>query len=469
MSGYVSELLDYLDLYKLLLENGYYNPEKKEDAKELLDLIDSLEECTDNHKLKEFNFNILKRKVNNIFHPDLYKEEIPTSLNIDNIELIKKVNGLLSDIDKEEKKSSFTYNPAKPFYNDYEDRYSDDYTHNDYYYNDVPFGKAEEFDDDLEREKRREERRAKFDGFMSDLKSGVSKTKDYIYEVAKDRFNAMFRDIPANEKDYNNIRNRYESSLNNLSRREMVLAQSLFILKSNKNDLQNRWNMDTSNYSVDRYYKIEFNKVINNLKSIESELSGCTAQYKGMLVKYAPEYNRLLNDWIKTTSEIYTDIINANHELNENKLFNPNEKNAKCIQKRLDRFNKERDNLPNINEAKIQINNHLLEIHDDYRDVFERFNDTRIRYDKAYKEYEYYRIHERDIKDNYYHNVNDRYNAEYIKINNRINTVERKHNKIVKTIFDTRVRFGEFLDKYQEKYESNTDNYEYENTTSRKK
>ena len=69
MNGNIQELRDYLGLYKVLIEGKYYDPRHSEDAKELLELINKLD---DSNNLKDFDFKLLKRKVSKLFHPDIY-------------------------------------------------------------------------------------------------------------------------------------------------------------------------------------------------------------------------------------------------------------------------------------------------------------------------------------------------------------------------------------------------------------
>ena len=59
MEGNIEELSDYLELYKVLLEAGYYNREYEEDAKDLLVMINKLD---DPSSIKSYDFNALKRK-----------------------------------------------------------------------------------------------------------------------------------------------------------------------------------------------------------------------------------------------------------------------------------------------------------------------------------------------------------------------------------------------------------------------
>ena len=461
MSGYVSELLDYLELYKLLLEEGYYDQSKKKEATQLMELIDSLNNCKSDNNYTSFDFGVLKKKIGTIFHPDIYKTSIPAEYNIDNVSVLAKINGILDDISKSKKDKSFEYNPSKPFTKETEE----DYTYNDYFYDNERF-KPREKDEDFKREERSKERKEKMDAFFTEVKTDFYKTKDYICEVAKERFNAMFRDIPSNEKDYSNIKNRFEGALYNLSSRESVLSNTLNILRSKLSELSNNWKMDSSNYSVEKFYNNELERRISILKNTEADLGRATIMYKSMLRKYAPEYNQLMKEWFDTSSEIYRDIVNTNNELNNKIVYDGDDKSIKESRARLNSLSKEQKNYPNINEAKTKVNNYLLSTHEDFKKAFERFFGTKAKYDEVYKSYEYWYSHPREEKDNYFNNLHDRYQLEYDKIDSKIRKIEKKHLKVTRLIFDTRVRYDNFLEKYQNTFE-NSEQYEEARSNTR--
>jgi hypothetical protein len=463
MDGYLSELIDYLDLYKVLLDNNCYDSSKEKDAENLINLIDDLKERVEKGKdLSNYDYSKLRKKVAVLFHPDYFKYKLPDGLNMDAMQLIQKFNGTLDFVVEGKNKNSFNYNEAEPFSTSYSRRY-EDYTKNDYFYDNKQFNHRP-MSEELERERRREARQDKMDDFINNIKNGFVRTKDYVCVVAKERFDALFRAIPSNVNDYYNIKRRFENTLNNLSNRENIIASTLDILYSNREDLDNNFNFDTSNLMINNYYKEELNNSINNLRNMEAKLKQSSINYKMILNKYAPLYNQLMQQWVHSTSEIFTDIINANNELHDKTLYEPNEKEVKNIKRRIGRLNKERENYPTVEEARLMVIEHLKNTYPEYQKITDSFFETKSDYENAYKKYDYISKHEIEIKDNKYYSLCDVYREKRNALDNKINKIENKHVNITNKIYDTRVRYGEFLDKYESIYETYED-YKEENAS----
>ncbi len=457
MSGYVSELLDYLDLYKVLLENHFYSDENNDKANELIRLIESLNTAYDNKDLSSYNFVDLKRTLSILFHPDRNKIMIPEGLNINSLELLSKTNGIIDSIERETgRKNAFDYNEAEPFSTPYERRY-EEYTNNDYYYDDIPFEQNEEY---VRKEKEKIERQEKFDKAVEKIKDGIIKTKDYICLISKERFNAMFRSIPSNSKDYFNIKKRFENSLNNLTSRVNVLQSTLMILNSNMTMLNNNFQNEVSDYNMEMYYNNLLKYAQADYNKKDEAFRKATNRYNQVIKDYSPVYNGMINYWLKETGELLTDIINVDNEIYEKQFYGNDKKEIKLLEKRRKKLNKEKDEYLTFEEMQGKAIEYLKENYPDYKEAIDTFNKTRAEYNKARSDYTYLLNHKQDIQKEQYQRIYKDYNNKYIILDLRIKGTKSKRDRLARTIYNTKIRYNDFIDKYSEIYDKEYENEE---------
>lgn len=460
MSSNLSELLDYLELYKVLLESKFYDPEKTEDAAALIDLIEKAKaKAEKDGRLTEDDCRTLKRKVSVMFHPDMFKQKLPKDLKMDGLQLIQKFNSAMDEVEKEAKNppkkgpTSFKYSQAEPFSTPYQQRY-EDYTKNDYFYSDQKFAKRPP-SKEMERERRREERQEQFDTFVDGVKQRIVRTSEYVATIAKERFDAIFRAIPANERDYENIKRRFEAALSSLSSKENVLFSTLLILKMNRSDLDEQFRKDTTVQAINDYYANLINIKYNKVQTLGTIMGQADVYYKRILQKYAPEYNRLMREWSEESSEVFSDIVDAHQELHNKTLYEPDKREAKYIKKKISRLTKERDGYPPVERARMEAIEELKEMYPEYREAVEKYYSTKQAYEAACDEYNYVRQNEVKLKDDEFFRRQETYKKKKSSLDSRIESLENKHNKVVQTISDTRVRYGEFMDKYESVYDRN--------------
>ena len=101
MSSHLAELLDYLELYRGLLESKYYDPSLKKEAEALIELIENTKaKAEKTGRLTEEDCRTLRRKVPVLFHPDKFKQKLPSELQMDGVQLIQRFNGSLDEVEK---------------------------------------------------------------------------------------------------------------------------------------------------------------------------------------------------------------------------------------------------------------------------------------------------------------------------------------------------------------------------------
>ena len=442
MSGNIKELLDYLELYKVLLEANFYDGSQNEDAEELLSLINRLQDGTN---IKDFDFNQLKRKVSKIFHPDIYKSFNTEKLGINNLELLSKVNNAIDEIIIERK------NPHVFKYDD--EQVSDevfkedvDYTKNDY------FGRDEKFPPKPKSEKELREERIKES--IQNAKNEIIRTKDYVCTVAIDRFNATFRNIPSNVNDYIRIKKRYEDMLLNYTYRDKVITSSLTILYEIQKELERSFDKETTDNALTYYYHNLISNKKRRLQNLSIEFENSKQSYYQVFGKYEPEYHQLIGRWVKDVSELKADVYNINSEIQEELNKNTDSKSIKGLLKIRERLEKEQKKSPKYEDAKEEVKRIMLEEHPDLREVYQRYNDLKYELNSSNAEYSYIINNSRQVKINRLNEIKDDYTKRNDHIAKKIKMLEYEHESKKSKIFKTRRNYNDFLDKYQYKYEN---------------
>ncbi len=113
MDEYVTKLLSNLNSFKVLIDNKLYDHSKKEDVKNIVSLINDLNKrYKEKRDLDTFDYSTLRKKVCFVFHPDVYKIEVPQDLNINTANLVSSLNGNVESINKGTKN-------GEQFYYDY--------------------------------------------------------------------------------------------------------------------------------------------------------------------------------------------------------------------------------------------------------------------------------------------------------------------------------------------------------------
>ncbi len=457
MSDNLTELFEYLELYKVLLESKYYNPSKEDDASELITIIETARQRAEKEgRLTEDDCKSLKRKVAFLFHPDKFSRELPNDFKFDSMQLMQKFNAAMDEVEREAKEQpkarAFKVNPST-----WQQQGYDDYTKNDYFYSDQRPEKRP-MSREMEREKRREERQEQFDTFVDGVKRRVVKTGEYVATVAKERFDALFRSIPSNARDYENIKRRFEQTLNNLSNRENILYTTLFMLKMNRADLDESFRQGTTVEAINGYYNEILNTKFSKVQTLGATMSQLEPYYQNILRKYAPEYNRLMQEWSRGSSAVLSDIVDANQELHDRTLYDPNKAEARQLKGRITKLTKERDGYPTIEEARIMAISRLKEMYPEYKTAVERYYSTKTAYEQAREEYNYVIGNAGQIKDEEFFRRQEAYVKKKSSLDSRIESTERKHNRVLGAISSTKERYQQFLATYEKVYAGNYSN-----------
>lgn len=254
--GCVDELLDFLKLYQEVIEQGLVDVNYASYANKLMEDIKVLEQSSKNDEaLLQYDFKKLKREISAVFHPDRFTSQL------DNIEdfgvFFGKTMGIMQDIETLAKGgSSYSFK-----------------------YNSTTDNSHRRENDSYDEQKEDEE-------------------EDFtIGQFLKDRFNAIFRGIPANEKDYSRIIERMEKTISNFRVRLQAIEKREKLLKKRKRVNRMRKEEAVSDTAIEEWYyqtlanlQYEYQK---DLISQEKATKDCNTRYEQLL----PQIHSRLDYW----------------------------------------------------------------------------------------------------------------------------------------------------------------------------
>ena len=416
MDYYAVELLDYLDLYKVLIEKGLYNPEKKNEVQDVNKLIDKLNEYYETKNLDSFDFVMLRKKIASVFHPDIYKISIPKDLDIDNNELLSKVNGAIDSI-IECKKDGMKFN---------------------YDYDETHYSKEEIFNENVRTPGN------------SDFTEGVYIALKYL----KERINAHIFRIPSNEKDYTHIREQFSKELDNLDYRKKKATEQLRRAREEKTVIANLWQNDLARDKIEGRYFREFaekQKVMENAKSLYESAKKRLDTYVD--VNYREDYEELMAEWKETHDEILQDVMNSKMHLADRQkgIKDDDPRTDKEIKKELKKFEREYKAYPKREAFSKKTINHLTKGDKEYKSLKYDCNLYGSNYAETNRIYEYYVKEKEKILKGYVREVNDEYSNKQFKANWKVKHYERKIRRINNAI----MRNIKATDVFEQKFKYN--------------
>ena len=428
MNYYIDELLDYLDIYKVLIEKNLYDPSRIKNIEEISTLINKLNNCY-NYKtgIDEYDYSELRRKLMSVFHPDVYKYKIPKEFGFDNTLLISKVNAVLDNIGNA-KKEGLKY--------DYKSQES---------YSDEDIFEEEMYD------ARKDERREKRKEFADRVKDKTSKVLMYM----KERINASLFHIPSNAYDYDRIIDIFEKDLKNLDFRKIRATETINMLKDEKKVLETVWHGEIDRIKLATRYQRELKIKENVMINARFIFEGAKKKLDSYVsYKYSTKYDKIMRDWKRTSDEKLKEYLDEkvrysnrlNGYVDENDKRDTNE-----IKQNLKKLEREYDQYPKYEEMKKKAIETLTKDDKDYKELRENAFKYEQNYLETQRQYDYYVRYKDGIINGYKKQIDDEYSAKRFKTDLKIKYYEAKlrriNNDIMKNIeareiFETRYKYN---------------------------
>ena len=451
MDGYVTELMDYIDTYRTLIRLNLYDNSRKQNVDEIYYMLDKLSlSYATKQGLDDFDFGSLKKKINFVFHPDVYTYQLPEDLGIDKVKLISKVNNALTDIITDKMKGErFHYdydvdsdsipldNQRGNVYDDYGAKAFKD-----------QFGYR--YNPEYEREKRREERRENFSNFVASAKERVKDAAHSAFEYSKERIGAWLFDIPANEQDFVNIRNSMMAHIEDMYYRQGLAQANARINSRAKSNLIARENQELSIESLDARYNNEVIMSYNRLEYLRREIEITKAKLDERFETHRPHFDKLMAVWEKTSNELFTGYMDSRYELkNVQSGFQDGNRPEKAIKKDVKKQEKQLDRYPNKQEA---VNIAVREATKDDV-IFEQLRyiyDQKVaEYNQAYNNHGFLVANKPQIINNYAEDIKKKYNKKLFAVDLKIKHFNLRDRQLGRDIERTKDKLAQFIDKYE--------------------
>lgn len=451
MDGYVTELMDYIDTYRTLIRLNLYDSSRKNSADEVYYMLDKLSlSYTTKQGLDDFDFGYLKRKINSVFHPDVYTYQLPEDLGIDNVQLLAKVNSALTDIISNKNKGErFRYNydvdsDSIPLDNNQGNVYDD-------------FG-AQAFKDqfgyrynpEYERAKRREERMEHFSDLVTNAKERVKAAAQSAFEYSKERIGAWLFDIPANEQDFVNIKNSMRAHIEDMYYRQGLAQANVRMHTRARDNLVNRENQELSMENLNAIYENEVIMSYNRLEFLKREIIATKAKLDERFFTHKPEFDRLMSEWERTSNQLFNGYMDSRYELkNVQDGFQQGNRPEKVVKKDIKKQEKQLDRYPNKQEA---INNAVAEVTKDDV-IFEQLRaiyDQKVaEYNQTYNRHGYLVANKAQMLNIYAEDIKKKYNKKIFTTDLKIKHFNMRDKQLGREIERTKDKLAQFIDKYE--------------------
>ncbi len=459
MDNYVTELIDYIDTYRLLLERDLYDKSRQTDINELYSLMDKLNESYNiKSGLDSYDFQQLRKKISYIFHPDVYKVNIPQELGINLAQLNARFNGAISSILKDKKEGAtfkYDYQSEKqaPVNDNGQYKYNDDWGYNSFrentrhrrgYYDER--GTYHSF----EQEREKEERRAQRQQMVDNAKEAIKNAAKSAYQYSKERVGAWLFDIPTTQKDYYSIKNSLTYDVENLRYRKTLAMANSRVTEQKKNEILKRWQQEVSEQALTNRYNDE---VINSFSRVDyyrRELENANRLLMSRLDMHAPEYRSLMMQWEKTAGEIFADFMNSRVELkNKQDGYAQNDgRSEKEIMKSIKKFEKELDRYPKRKEAENIALTQVTKDDEVYKRLKENYNRVQKAYNEAMKSHVILTSNKAHIMRTYIKEINKKYNSSVLGLDIRIKHFNMRDKMLDRDIEHSEQKLKVFIETY---------------------
>ena len=434
MNYYIEELLDYLDLYKIIIDKNLYDSDRKKDVEEINNLISKLYNCYNSKTgMDSYDFNVLRRKMMSVFHPDLYKYKIPKELGFDSTDIAGRFNASIDSI-LECKKNGEVYN----YDNDYEVSYSGE----EVYKEDV---------DAL----RKEERARK----VNEVKDKVKENTSRVLKYMKERIQASLFNVPANVDDYEHIKTTFEKDLRSLDYRKQKTMDALALLRDEKKVIATLWKGALDREKIETKYQKALLQQENVMVNAQFLYEGALKRLERYVeTNYKTEYEDALSYWKNVSDEILADYLNekTKYENRLNGYIDGDPRTTKEMKRDLKRVEREYKRYPNFEKFKTTMIAKLTKGDKDYKFLKDNAHKYQIAYEEEKREYDSYKENKQEKIRELNQEVNDEYSSRTFKVNAKIKHYERKlgriNNDIMKNIKATNL----FTTRYRSEFEPNT-------------
>jgi hypothetical protein len=410
MVSMMNDLLSCLNIYKILIVKGLIPLNYQEKSKKVLEKINELERLINERKiLNDFDFKGLKRDVSSIFHPDHFCS-VPGI--IDDVDgTLGQFNGAISSINKYIKEGNTLRGEQNT-----SDKKSASNSSSKYSYDD-------ENDTNLQ---------------------------NTIFTHISERFNALFRNIPSNEKDYEEILGRFNRKIEKLKEQ---YDNTLFEIEVIKRRINSN-NIDRYHATSPKKVNEKYNQLCDKLYNTANRLYSIKTKRKEALDSRYYELTPLMYAKEQEWNYRYTALLREHEQLTKDyqKAVSQNDrKQIRALTKKLNEIN-----IVIAEEAKIlrdgiqkSVKEEVLASDYSYQDLLKKFNIANKRFIEADKRFERTSKNPDISREQIRKSIEEEYSAKARKLTDSLIKAENKINTLDGEIDKTEEEREIFIRKYK--------------------
>lgn len=439
----VSELMNYLALYRELILSKQFDPYYQKQAEELLEEILQLEDFTKNNgNLASFNFDKMKNRFVAVFHPDRFK------LNLENIENPEEVFGkalnIFQDISKEQKNntsSKFTYDSTSQKAYRTNTQQAEHRRRNNNATSSSYQEKTQTQEDD-----------SNFEEDDVDYDKEVEKQVPFILQFISDKFNAIFRNIPSSKEDYENILARFQKKIDSLEAKDSLLTEII-------NSIQRRRQRNQSIYldavSDERINEIYYEKV-NYLKDLATKKQikfrqaqdNCNNRYHIL----SPEIQGHFTSWQREAQQYYYKYTSLVKKYSYS-MSTLSSEDTKSMRQEIERMRRYIDkNYTDEQAVFTQIRDRVLQGDLEYCELYKNLEKAEQSYDNIQQRLNYILHNPNKYKANIRAKITSEYEAQDKEDSKRYDNERRKRQNIKRKLNSVKEERESFVIAYGEIY-----------------
>lgn len=452
----IDELLDYLELYRDIINRGVLDQNYVKQINDLITEIDSLEDMTKTGNISGYNFRDLNKKVAAVFHPD--------RCNVDfeklgySPDMYARVNGIVNDLTNLQKSgvfSSFKYNRTK------QEQKNDDNTY-------TPKGSKGNAKGEPKKDQTSYTYKPSYDNnnYSQNTQNNYTTTGRYQdayddYETYFERFskwiteraNVIFSKIPSSKEDYDKIKKKWEKSISSLRLRKEALGQRLVLLKEATVTNRQHWDSDIQPDVIEKIYNSRLNYLYNEFAREDFLQKQAQAARDRRYSELSPDVQKAVDSFKKDASDYYTQYMTLLNTYNR-KMANMEDFNEEAMRKQLTSMRDYYMDHYYYDGEVDKLVKGILDSDPTYKQLDKDYIAAWNKAKKRFDAFEKYRTSKKQESTRITDDISASYRQKEEDISYKTKSTTAKLDRISKRLDETETKYNQFVNRYGPSYEN---------------
>lgn len=451
----ISELLDYLQLYREIIHQGLIDEHYLKHIDALVKEIDTLEAMAENGEdISSYNFASLNKKIGAVFHPDRCHIDF-NSLGYP-IDMYGKATGIVQDLAKYQRESNFAfkYNSTATSSESKKKNGNSTSSAQSNYYTYTGENKRKNTTSSTQNNNYYSNNYSKKDTRNDHYDYSDFNTSYTITDFLKDRFYAIFAGIPSCKEDYDKIKERLDKNIASAKLRLSAIQQRISILNHNKNYNKVEWVNATRDSLIeamynDRYYSL-YNSFFNSQAMQRQAENNRGFRYSQL----TPQIQTMYQQWQRDAEVFYNKYQNLLYIYNEKMCsFEPMEE-KEMHQQILELRQYYLNYYYDPNKAFNGIMRQVLNNDPDYCSLAKEAETATIQFQKADATLRDYAMNKNKYKAEIKQKLDDEYQKKDEYFEAELKKAYAREGKVSRKLNDLEAKHTEFVQQYGSTYDS---------------